>query len=57
MPDPKRQLPRRVYPLRVLGMGLGAVVVSVVLWERNASVVAWLYMALIKKTGGASSMR
>ncbi len=47
MPDPKRQLPRRVYPLRVLGMGLGAVVVSVVLWERNASVVAWLYMALI----------
>jgi diguanylate cyclase len=30
MPDPKRQLPRRVYPLRVLGMGLGGVVVGVV---------------------------
>ena len=47
MPDPKRQLPRRVYPLRALGMGLGGVVVGVVLWERNASLAAWLCMALI----------
>ena len=47
MPDPKRQLPRRVYPLRVLGMGLGGVVVGVVLWERNAGLAAWLCMAVI----------
>ena len=47
MPDPKRQLPRRVYPLRVLGMGLGGVVVGVVLWERNAGLAAWLCMAAI----------
>ena len=50
MPDPKRQLPRRVYPLRVLGMGLGGVVVGVVLWERNASLAAWLCMVLIALT-------
>jgi diguanylate cyclase len=47
MPDPKHQLPRRVYPLRVLGMGLGGVVVGVVLWERHASLAAWLCMGLI----------
>ena len=47
MPNPKRQLPRRVYPLRVLGMGLGGVVVGVVLWERNAGLAAWLCMAAI----------
>ena len=37
---------RRIYPLRMLGMGLGAVVVGVVLWERQASVYAWLAIAL-----------
>lgn len=47
MPNPKRQLPRRVYPLRALGMGLGGVVVGVVLWERNAGLAAWLCMAAI----------
>ena len=47
MPNPKRQLPRRVYPLRVLGMGLGGVVVGVVLWERSAGLAAWLCMAAI----------
>jgi len=47
MPNPQRQLPRRVYPLRLLGMGLGGVVVGMVLWERNASLPAWLCMALI----------
>lgn len=41
-----QQLPRRVYPLRVLGMGLGGLVVSVVLWGRDASVLAWLGVAL-----------
>ena len=47
MPDPKRQLPRRVYPLRALGMGLAGLVVGVVLWERNAGLAAWLCMAAI----------
>ena len=42
MPNPKRQLSRRVYPLRALGMGLAGLVVGVVLWERNASLAAWL---------------
>ena len=47
MPNPKRQLPRRVYPLRALGMGLAGLVVGVVLWERNAGLAAWLCMAAI----------
>ena len=42
-----RQLPRRVYPLRALGMGLAGLVVGVVLWERNAARAAWLCMAAI----------
>ena len=47
MPNPKRQLSRRVYPLRALGMGLAGLVVGVVLWERNAGLPAWLCMAAI----------
>ena len=47
MPNPKRQLSRRVYPLRALGMGLAGVVVGVVLWERNGGLAAWLCMAAI----------
>ena len=47
MPNPKRQLPRRVYPLRALGMGLAGLVVGVVLWERNGGLAAWLCMAAI----------
>lgn len=39
-------MPRRIYPLRILGMGLGGMVVGVVLWERHASVTAWLVMVL-----------
>ena len=39
-------MPRRIYPLRSLGMGLGGMVVGVVLWERQASVTAWLAMVL-----------
>lgn len=39
-------MPRRIYPLRILGMGLGGMVVGVVLWERDASVFAWLSMVL-----------
>ncbi|CAN7621008.1 diguanylate cyclase [Acidovorax sp. LjRoot38] len=46
MPTPRRQMPRRIYPLRILGMGLGGMVVGVVLWERHASVSAWLVMVL-----------
>ena len=47
MPNPKRQLSRRVYPLRALGMGLAGLVVGVVLWERNGGLAAWLCMAAI----------
>ena len=47
MPNPTRQLSRRVYPLRALGMGLAGLVVGVVLWERNAGLAAWLCMAAI----------
>ena len=32
MPTPRRQMPRRIYPLRILGMGLGSMVVATVLW-------------------------
>lgn len=39
-------LPRHIYPLRVMGMGLGGVVGSVVLLERDASVAAWLTVLL-----------
>jgi len=39
-------MPRRIYPLRILGMGLGGMVVGVVLWERQASVAAWLAMVV-----------
>ncbi|MBU0746192.1 MAG: diguanylate cyclase [Gammaproteobacteria bacterium] len=46
MPTPRRQMPLRIYPLRILGMGLGGMVVGVVLWERQASMAAWLAMVL-----------
>ncbi|BEP93558.1 diguanylate cyclase [Acidovorax sp. A79] len=46
MPTPERQMPRRIYPLRVLGMGLGGMVVGVVLWERQASFPAWAALVL-----------
>ena len=46
MPTRRRQMPRRIYPLRMLGMGLGGMVAGVVLWERQASLYAWVAMAL-----------
>eukprot|EP01037_Dinobryon_pediforme_P009150 gene9150-9232_t len=46
MPTPRRQMPRRIYPLRILGMGLGGMVVAVVLWERQASPMAWTALLL-----------
>ena len=46
MPHPERQLPRRVYPLRILGMGLGGMVAGVVLGERQASAMEWAALLL-----------
>ena len=46
MPTPRRQMPRRIYPLRILGMGLGGMVVATVLWERQASPLAWTALLL-----------
>ena len=40
MPTPRRQMPRRIYPLRILGMGLGGMVVSPVLGARHAPPLA-----------------
>lgn len=39
--DARARLARLIYPLRVLGMGLGAAVAMVVLDERDASPVRW----------------
>lgn len=36
-----RQMARRIYPLRTLGMGLGGFAVAAVLWEREAGASAW----------------
>jgi diguanylate cyclase len=41
MADDFHRLPRLVYPLRVVGMGLGAVVAMVVLHERDAAPAVW----------------
>jgi len=46
MPTTGRQMPRRIYPLRILGMGLGGMVVATVLWERQASPLAWTVLLL-----------
>lgn len=47
MTDPRRQLSRRVYPLRMLGMGLGGLVVGTVLWEQQAGWGPWAWMAFV----------
>ena len=39
---PRQRLPRNVYPLRVLGTGLGGVLVASVLYERQAPMLHWL---------------
>ncbi len=41
------RLPRRVYPFRVLGMGLAGVAAAVVLYERQAGWPAWGWMLAI----------
>ena len=38
---PRQRLPRNVYPLRVLGTGLGGVLVASVLYERQAPMLHW----------------
>jgi len=38
--------PRRVYPLRVLGMGLSGLPVGVVLWEQQAGWATWALLCL-----------
>ena len=37
----KHPLRQRIYPLRVLGMGLGGIAVATVLWEHGASQAEW----------------
>lgn len=44
--DPRALLYRRVYALRVLGMGLGGLPVAVVLFERHAAWMAWAWTVL-----------
>jgi len=46
MPNPQRQLHRQVYPLRVLGMGSGGMMVGVVLWELPTGLAAWPCLGL-----------
>lgn len=38
--------PRRVYPLRMLGMGLSGLPVGVVLWQQGAGWATWVLLAL-----------
>ncbi len=45
--SPLRQLYRRTYVLRMLGMGLGAIPVAAVLEQRHAGWPAWSWMALV----------
>ncbi len=40
-------MPRRVYPLRVLGMGLGSAAALVVLWEIDATPQAWAFAVFV----------
>ncbi len=44
MAEDRNQLPRRIYPLRVLGMGLGALVAMVVLLEHDAPLSIWAFV-------------
>lgn len=39
-----KNLPRRTYPLRVLGMGLACLPVSAVMWELQSSMLTWIWM-------------
>lgn len=46
-PRARAALPRRVYRYRVLGMGLGALAIAVVLWELQAGPLRWALCAFI----------
>ncbi len=39
-----KNLPKRTYPLRVLGMGLACMPVSAVMWELQSSTITWVWM-------------
>jgi len=43
----KHPLRQRIYPLRVLGMGLGGIAVATVLWEHGASAAEWAFAASV----------
>lgn len=43
----RETLPRRVYPYRVIGVGLAALAVAVVLWEQGAGPMRWSLCMLI----------
>lgn len=47
MGPPKHPLRQRIYPLRVLGMGLGGIAVATVLWEHGASPAEWAFAAFV----------
>src|SRR5690606_8687195 len=38
-------LPRRVYPMRILGMGLGSLCIGTVLVENQAPLASWVWLA------------
>ncbi len=41
----KHTMRQRIYPLRIMGMGLGGIAVGTVLWEHGASHAAWAFAA------------
>jgi len=43
----KHPLRQRIYPLRILGMGLGGIAVATVLWEHGASAAEWAFAASV----------
>ena len=45
-PRARAALPRRIYRYRVLGMGLGALAMAMVLWELQAGPLRWILCAL-----------
>jgi len=46
MPLNRQLIHRKIYPLRVFGMGLGGVLISAVLYEQQADWMAWAFMVL-----------
>lgn len=46
MPLNRQVIHKKIYPLRVFGMGLGGVLISAVLYEQQAGWTQWAFMAL-----------